>query len=168
MKALPALLCTLLACTAGCKSSPSPVLPASQPASTAYPRRPTTVPAPFTLLHQTDNSLILVTQPNASNPELASLLWYLRDAAQAHTFDQLHLPQTFIDARHPKVFFHVYRGAKCATETYVKGPYPCGASYHGSADFSFGGFSNPNATDGSLVAADGSITHLWNPEAPAQ
>ncbi len=96
------------------------------------------------------------------DPALSVLLYQLRDAAEAHSFDQLHLSQKFIDARHPRVFFHLYRGAKCAPETYAKGPYPCGASYHGAADFSFGGFSNPNATDGSLVAPNGDVMHLWS------
>jgi hypothetical protein len=151
-----------LAALAGCKKAPAPV--SAPPPANPYPPRPTASPAPFKLFHQTDNSLILVVPESTPDPALAALLWQLRDAAHTHTFGQLHLPQKFIDARAPKVFFHVYRGAKCAPETYAKGPYPCGASYHGSADFSIGGFHNPDATDGSLVAADGAVTHLWSAE----
>ena len=152
------LLCLSLTFPVGCKT------PAPAPApttTTPYPPRPTTAPAPFTIFHQDNNTYILVVPQTTPDPQLAALLWQLRDAAHAHTFDTLHLSQTFINARHPKVFFHLYRGPKCAAETY-KQPYPCGPSYHGSADFSIGGFSNPSATDGSLVAPDGTITHLWD------
>lgn len=147
----------------GCKSSkPAPTTIA---AASPYPPRPTTASADFTVFHQDNNTYILVTKPTTTDRELGALIWQLRDAAQAHTFDALHLSQQFIDARHPKIFFHLYRGAKCASETYGKLPYPCGASYHGSGDFSVGGFSNPSATDGSLVAPDGAVTHLWNADA---
>ena len=161
-KALGLLLFASVA--AGCRSVPPVQKPQLSSAAAAFPARPTAAPAPFQLFHQTDNSLILVVPETASDPALAALLYQLREAAQAHAFGQLHLPQKFIDARQPKVFFHLYRGQKCAPETYAKGPYPCGASYHGAADFSIGGFSNPNATDGSLVAPDGAITHLWSAE----
>ena len=157
-----ALLTISLTLAVGCKSTPAPAPTVTT--GPAYPPRPNVPPATFRSIQQTNNSYILVVPEAATNDQLAATLYQLRDAAQAHTFDQLHLSQSFIDARHPKVFFHLYRGAKCAPETFAKGPYPCGPSYHGAADFSIGGFANPSATDGSLVAPDGAVTHLWSAE----
>jgi len=61
---------------------------------------------------------------------------------------------------------HVYRGAKCASEKYTKGPYPCGASYHGAGDYTLGDYKNPQWEDAVLLHPDGSETHLWDPDAP--
>lgn len=159
---LPAAAVLSVALALGCNSSVPPKSAVPQQAHAPDPVRPTATPAPFKLLHQTDNSLILVTPADATNDQLAALVWQLHDVAEHHRFTELHLPQTFIDARHPSIFFHIYRSPRCATETYGKGPYPCGASYHGAADFSFGGITNRNRIAGALIDANGNPTPLWS------
>ena len=154
----------LTACT-----TPPPA-PKPIPATTEithYPPRPTVPPPPFKLFHQDNDTYTLTTRENAADDEIAALLWQFSDAAHAHTFDKLHLSQKFIDARAPKVWFHVYRGPKCAGEKFIKGDiYPCGAAYHGVGDYTLGGFKDPQYEDAVLHKADGTEQHLWDPDAP--
>jgi hypothetical protein len=165
---LAALSLTMLTlCTIGCTSTPKPT--PSQPrtaTTTTYPPRPTTPPPPFRLFHQTDNSLTLVTSPTASDQQIAAILYQLRDAAQSHTFDALHLPQKLIDARTPYIWFHLYRGPKCASEKYAAGQPPCGPSYHAAGDFTLGSFKNPNHTDAALFHDETHQTNLFNSDNP--
>jgi len=140
---------------------------AAKPTTTAvqYPARPTTPPPPFKLFHQTDSSLTLVTKEAATDDEISAILWQLRDAAHAHTFDALHLPQAFIDKRDPIVWFHLYRGSKCASEKYAA-KLPCDASYHAAGDYTYGGYANHERDDGELLHGEGHSLQLWNPDAP--
>lgn len=157
-----ALALSLTACNS------KPPAPAPKPAAQQphFPARPAVAPPPFKLFHQTADTLTLVSKPDATDDEIAAILWQLRDAAHNKTFDALHIPQSFVDARKPIVWFHVYRGAKCASEKYTSGKLPCDASYHGAGDFTFGDYKNPQWSDGELRHADGSETQLWNPDAP--
>jgi hypothetical protein len=152
----------------GCKSTApaKPPQPTVQTEAVTYPARPTTPPPPFNIFHQDNDTYTLVTRPNASDDEIVAILYQLRDAARAHSFDAIHLSQAFVDARKPIVWFHVYRGPKCASEKYTKGPYPCGASYHGAGDYTLGDYKNPQWDDAVLLHPDGTETHLWDPDAP--
>jgi hypothetical protein len=133
----------------------------------AYPPRPT-VPAPaFKLFHQTADSLTLVTAPDATDVQVEAILYELHDAARAHGFAALHLPQGFIDKRAPIVFFHVYRGSKCAAEKYTSGALPCGAAYHAAGEYTLGSFHDPNRDDAALLRDEDHQIELWNPDAPA-
>jgi hypothetical protein len=168
-------LCSLAAAclltALGCNSSATPHTPAAtaSPAATQppYPPRPT-IPAPaFKLFHHDTSSITLTTTPGATDAQIAALIWQLHDASRAHSFDQLGIPQKLVDARDPILWFHIYRGSKCASEKYTSGPLPCGASYHAAGDYTLGGFTNHNHDDGVLLHADGSQTELWNPNTPA-
>ena len=160
------MLMTLLA-VPGCKSSPpSAPTPAASSDRAPYPTRPR-VPAPaFKVVHQDNDTYTLATKDDATDDEISALVWEFRDAARDHAFDSLHLSQEFIDARKPIVWIHVYRGAKCASEKYTKGPLPCDASYHGAGDFTLGDYKRPDWDDGVLHHVDGSQTELWNPDVP--
>ncbi len=166
------LLCTLaLALTLGCKSAPAPApTPAANTTTTHYPPRPTIPPPPFKLFHQTtDGSFTLVTSPTATDDQIAAIICQLRDAAHTRTFDHLGIPQKAVDARDPMVWFHIYRGPKCAAEKYTDGKLPCGDHYHASGDYTFGGGPNHQWDDGVLLhptATDDHQTELWNPNAP--
>jgi hypothetical protein len=152
--------------TFGCKSTPSSTIsteiPATAPAQ--YPARPAVPPPAFSLFHHNASSITLVTKENATDAEIEAILWQLRDAAHAHSFDKLGVPQKLIDARDPIVWFHIYRGSKCANEKYTSGPLPCGASYHAAGDFTLGGFTNRDHTDGALLHDEDRQTELWNPD----
>jgi hypothetical protein len=135
--------------------------------STQYPPRTITPPPPFKLFHQSDNgSFTLVTTPTATDAQIAAIVWQLRDAAHTHTFDKLNIPQKVVDARDPMVWFHIYRGPKCAPEKYTDGKLPCGASYNASGDYSFGGGPNHQWDDGVPLHGEDHQTELWNPNAP--
>lgn len=164
-RSLLALFCTALI-TAGCNSKPTPAPAKSVTTVAQYPARPTVPPPSIKLFHQTADTLTLVTKPDATDDEITAILWQLRDAAHNKAFDSLHLPQSFVDARKPIVWFHIYRGPKCASEKYISGKLPCEASYHGAGDFTFGDYKNPQWTDGELRHPDGSETQLWNPDTP--
>ena len=115
-----------IALTLGCNSTPAPksIAPTD---TTQYPTRPTTPPPPFKLLHQTpEGSFTLVTSPTATDDQIAAIVWQLRDAAHTRTFDRLHIPQKAVDTRDPMVWFHIYRGPKCAPEKYADGKLPFG------------------------------------------
>jgi hypothetical protein len=165
-RSAPFALVSALLLLTGCQSAPAPRT-SPQPAATtqSFPPRPA-VPAPaFKVFHQDNDTYTLITAPNATDGQVAAILYELRDAAEHHSFDSLHLSQAFIDARKPIVWFHVYRGAKCASEKFTKGAYPCGASYHGAGDFTLGDYKNPNWNDAVLFRADGAEVHLWDPDA---
>jgi hypothetical protein len=157
---------TLTLLALGCTPATPLVQSKEATQTTHYPPRPTTPPPPFRLFHQTDNSLTLVTSPTASDQQIAAILYQLRDAAQSHTFDALHLPQKLIDARTPYIWFHLYRGPKCASEKYAEGQPPCGPSYHAAGDFTLGSFKNPNHTDAALLHDETHQTNLFNSDNP--
>ena len=148
-----------------CKKSQLPV-PGAMFNASSYPARPSVAPPAVKLFHQDNDTLTLTTKPDATDAEISAILWELRDAARDRSFDALHLPQKFIDTRKPVVWFHVYRGAKCASEKYAKGPLPCAASYHGAGDFTLGDYKNPQWDEGVLRHADDTETRLWDPDAP--
>jgi hypothetical protein len=165
---------TLGTALCGCKSAPAPTPASARPTTTTstYPPRPTIAPPPFGVFHTTDNSITLVTSENATDDQIAAILYQLHDAARNHTFDALHFPQQVqqvIDKRDPMIWFHIYRGPKCASEKYTSGKLPCGASYHAAGDFTYGGFTDHEHTDGVLLhntntQGDGAETPLWNPD----
>jgi hypothetical protein len=134
------------------------------------PTRPTTPPPPFKLFHQTDNSITLTTAPTATDQQITAILWQLRDAAHNHTFDTLHISQKFVDARSPNLWFHLYRGPKCAAEKYAPGAPPCGPSYHAAGDYTLGSLHDPNWDSGVLLTPsttdDPHETYLWPPGSP--
>ncbi|HWB32246.1 MAG TPA: hypothetical protein VG714_03640 [Acidobacteriaceae bacterium] len=80
----------LLIFFAGCKSAP-PAAPATEPPAPApaatYPARPTTAPAPFKIFHHGNSSFTLTVNDKATDDQLSSLVWQLRDAARTHSFD---------------------------------------------------------------------------------
>jgi len=165
--ALTTLALSLL--LAGCKPEPHPLKPiAADTSATEYhfPPRPTVPPPAVKLFHQDNDTFTLVTKPDATDKEVSAILWQFRDAARARTFDTLHLSQKFVDDRKPTIWFHVYRGAKCASEKYTKGKLPCEAAYHGAGDYTLGDYTNPLWDDGVLRHSDGTQTKLWNPDAP--
>ena len=147
----------------GCNATPKPNPENPTPTATIYPTRPTTTPPPFKLFHQSPDTLTLTTTADASNNQIAALIYQLRDAANTHTFDSIHLPQVLIDARNPIIWFHIYRGPKCASEKYAA-KLPCGPSYHAAGEFTYGSFHNPNRTDGELNLDENHTTALWNPD----
>lgn len=155
--------------TVGCKSkidSPSAASakPSAQQATT--PPRPTTPAAPFKVFHQSDTTYTLVVPEDATDEQVESLIWELRDAAHARTLDKLKLSQKMIDERKPLVWFHIYRGSKCASEKYADGPPPCGGSYHAAGDYTYGGYKNRETDNGSIFHGEDRETQLWNPEVP--
>lgn len=159
------------ALVAGCRSphpAPTPTVKAETVKASSYPARPDVAPPAFKLFHHDDSSVTLVTDEHASDPQIEAILWELHDAAQTHSFDKLGIPQTLVDKRSPIIWFHVYRGSKCADEKYTNGKLPCGASYHAAGDYTLGSFHNPNRDDGVLLQDENHETHLWNPDAPAK
>ena len=165
--------CALTLCASilvvGCKSAtPSPSMPASTTPTAAtaqYPPRPAVPPPAFKVFHRDASSITLVTKENVSDAEIEAIIWELRDAAQAHSFDKLGVPQKVVEARDPIVWFHIYRGAKCASEKYTTGALPCGASYHAAGEYTLGSFSNPNRDSGVLLVDQEHSTQLWEPDA---
>jgi hypothetical protein len=151
-----------------CRSTPHQGLsPKSQIATNIkYPARPNTSPLPLKVFHTTDNSITLVTDASATDDQIAAILWQLHDAAHNNTFAALHVPQQFVDKRDPMIWFHIYRGSKCASEKYTRGPLPCGPSYHAAGDYTLGSFSKKDRDDGVILHGDDKQTELWNPDPP--
>jgi len=150
---------------AGCEPAPAPV---ATPAQTAqYPTHPDIPPPAFKVFHHDASSITLVTKEDTSDAEIESLIWELHDAARAHTFDKLKIDQKWVDARAPMIWFHIYRGSKCASEKYASGTPPCGGSYHAAGDYTLGGFTNRDRDDGVLLQGEDRRTQLWNPDVPA-
>jgi hypothetical protein len=158
-----ALALALTGCTSQKPATPAPITQAQPPATP----RPTIAPPPFRVFHTTDTSITLVTKPDATDDEITSLIWQLRDAAHTHTLEKLKIDQKMIDARKPTVWFHIYRGPKCAAEKYADGKPPCGPSYHAAGDYTFGGGpANPQWDSGLLIHDEDHETHLWNSDTP--
>ena len=163
--AIPALAAALL--VVGCKSTPPQSAAVATPHAQAplYPPRPTVAPPAFKVFHHDATSITLVTNEDATDDEIKSLIWQLRDAAHAHTFDKLKISQKLVDGRDHKIWFHIYRGSKCASEKYASGPPPCGGSYHAAGDYTFGSYTNPEADNGALLHGEDRETELWDPDA---
>ncbi len=163
---IPALAAALL--VSGCKSTPPQNAPivTPHPQAALYPPRPTVPPPAFKVFHHDASSITLVTKEDATDDEVESLIWELRDAAHAHTFDTLKIPQKLVDERDHKIWFHIYRGSKCASEKYASGPPPCGGSYHAAGDYTFGSYTSPEADNGALLHGEDHETELWDPDAP--
>jgi len=157
-----ALLLGAISLVVGC-TTPKPTTQSPTLSTTHYTSRPTTPPPPFKLFHQSPDTLTLTTTESASNTQIAALIYQLRDAANTHTFGSIHLPQAVIDARSPIIWFHIYRGPKCASEKYAA-KLPCGPSYHAAGEFTLGSFHDPNRTDGELNLDENHTTALWNPD----
>ena len=154
---------------AGCKPTPAPAPPkTAKPAVEEYhfPVRPNVAPPAVKVFHQDDDTYTLITKADATDDEVSAIIWQFRDAAHNKSFDKLHLSEKFVDARKPTVWFHVYRGAKCAGEKFVSRNYPCGAKYNGAGDYTLGDYTNALWDDGVLHHPDGTETKLWNPDAP--
>lgn len=152
----------------GCKSTAKPSTGETQPAApkVIYPSRPATPPPPFKLFHAANDSFTLVTAPNATDEQIEAIIWQLRDAAHTNTFDTLHIPQKAVDARNPTVWFHIYRGAKCAAEKYAPGAPPCGASYHAAGDYTFGSYKPKDWDEGALLHDEDHQVMLWPSGSP--
>jgi len=164
--AVSALTAALL--MAGCKSTPPQSAAAATPHAQAalYPPRPSVPPPAFNVFHHDASSITLVTKEDATDDEIESLIWQLRDAAHAHAFDTLKISQKLVDGRDHKIWFHIYRGSKCASEKYASGPPPCGGSYHAAGDYTFGSYTSPEADNGALLHGEDHETELWDPDAP--
>ena len=164
--ALTALLAMVFVSLLGCHSTPpSTAKPVTQQTAT-YPDRPSTPAPPFKLFHAANGTFTLVTTPTASDEQIESLIYQLRDAAHTGTFDQLHIPQKAIDARAPTVWFHIYRGPKCAAEKYAPGAPPCGPSYHAAGDYTFGSYKPRDWDEGALVHDEDHQVELWAAGSP--
>ena len=151
----------------GCKPAPPSQATASvtNPVAAPYPPRTTVAPPPFKVFHQDGSTFTLVTDEKATDPEVEALLWQLRDAAHTRTFGKLRINQQLVDDRKPIVWFHIYRGSKCAAEKYAPGDPPCGASYHAAGDYTLGGYKNRDADSGVLLHDENHQIELWNPDA---
>lgn len=149
----------------GCNSTSLPAPKPTTPTAT-YPARPTTSAPPFKLLHSANGTFTLVTTPTASDEQIESLIYQLRDAAHTDTFDHLRIPQKAVDARAPTAWFHIYRGAKCATEKYSAGAPPCGPSYHAAGDYTFGAYKPRDWDEGTLLHDEEHQVELWRAGAP--
>jgi hypothetical protein len=151
---------------AGCKSGLAPKVVAPQktiePAS-VYPTRPAVVAPVFKVFHVHDAVVTLVTKTDATDDEIEAILWELRDAAHAKTLNKLKVSQKMVDDRAPLVWFHVYRGTKCAAEKYADGDLPCGNRYNGAGDYTYGGYANKELDRGVIRDGD-KETELWDAE----
>jgi hypothetical protein len=161
------LLLVLPLLLVGCKSASTTPAPATDttPAQT-YPTRPTTPPPPFRIFHHANSTFTLTVPESATDDQISTLLWNLHDAAHTHSFDALHIPQKQVDADGRTVWFHIYRGTKCAPEKYAPGNPPCGDSYHAAADFTLSPQKTPPWDKGTLLHGEDHETDLWNPDAP--
>jgi len=160
----------VLCLAVGCKSSPDVRANGvdNHPAAIAasYPARPSSPPVSFKVFHKSDTTYTLVVPEDATDEQVESLIWELRDAAHARTLDKLKLSQKMVDERKPLVWFHIYRGSKCASEKYADGPPPCGGSYHAAGDYTYGGYKNRETDNGSIFHGEDHETQLWDPEVP--
>ncbi len=164
------LLSLALITALGCNSAPKQATTIAAATTTQYPPRPTVPPPPFTLVHTSpEGAFTLVTTPAATDAQIEAIIYQLRGAAHTRTFDKLGIPQSKVDARDPMVWFHIYRGPKCAAEKFTDGKLPCGDHYNASGDYTFGGGANHQWDDGALLhptATNDNQTELWNPNAP--
>lgn len=150
----------------GCKS-PQPAAPAEQSKATEpvafYPARPSVKAPAFKVFHTHDSIITVVTKQDATDEEIESLIWELRDAAHARTLDALKVSQKMVDERAPLVWFHIYRGPKCAAEKYADGDLPCGNRYNGAGDYTYGGYANKELDRGVIRDGDKEM-ELWDAE----
>jgi hypothetical protein len=151
----------------GCKStsSPSTAAKATPTQAAAYPARPTVPPPAFNLFHHANDAFTLVLKDSTTDDEVESLVWQLRDTARAHAFDKLKISQKEVDTGGSTVWFHIYRGTKCASEKYADGPPPCGGSYHAAGDYTLSKLKGNDWDNGTLRHGEAREIPLWDTEA---
>jgi hypothetical protein len=122
----------------GCKSAPCPrAHPRTDttPAAT-YPSRPTTPPAP-----SKSSTTPTPPSPSPSHPKRPPTTKSPPSSGNSATppaptpSTNSKSPRKQVDADGSTVWFHIYRGPKCAPEKYAPGEPPCGASYHAAGDY---------------------------------
>ncbi len=112
---------------AGCKSTPPAPNRTPCAASGPLPGSPDRSPPSFKVFHHDASSITLVTKGRRNrcrdrSPHLAAS----RRRAHAHLRHAQDQPEAGRRRDH-KIWFHIYRGSKCASEKYADGPPPCGA-----------------------------------------
>lgn len=155
----------------GCKGTPAPGSTAATantpPAKKViFPQRPTVPLPPFKVFNHSQYSFTLTTKPDATDYEIIALIWKLRDATRSRTLDTLKISQKAFDADGNSVWFHIYRGTKCAPEKYAPGPLPCGGGYHAVGDYSYTTVNHQPWDSGTLLHDEDHRVLLWDPDAP--
>ena len=101
------------------RARPTPCSFNAYPVSIHLPPRPTAITTALRRLPTTDNSITLVTgspMPPTTR-SLPSLVSPRRRVAQTTPSSALHISQQLVDKRDLMIWFHIYRGPKCAAKS---------------------------------------------------
>jgi len=132
--------------------------PTTPPASTAAQppiARPTVPPPKFRIYKfKLDEPTAIVVPIATTDEQLKSLLWFFRAKVRSHQFKDIGLRQATAKQWGNKGYLSwmllVYRGEKCANETYVDTTGPCGYGEHDDATYQWGIEADPNKDSGSM------------------
>ncbi len=102
--------------------------------------RPKTPVPHFRVAHEDfRNPISLVIAPNATDEQVVSLLWKIRDAVRSHSFSELGLqPANGKNRYNTSGMIEVFRGTRCVAETYTEGVWPCGDTEHYDGFYQWG------------------------------
>jgi hypothetical protein len=125
--------------------------------------RPTIPPPKFQIYKsKTDEATSYVVPANATDEQLKSLLWFFREKVRSHHYKDIGMSQPTSTKRGKKGYLDgmllVYRGGKCANESYIDTLGPCGYGEHDAAGYQWGIDNNPDNDSGVIRVKDDLVT----------
>jgi hypothetical protein len=140
-------------------------------AQPAGPARPATPVPHFKVAHEDyQNPIPLVIAKDATDEQVVSLLWKVRDDVRSHSFTNLGLqPANSMNRYNTSGMIEVFRGTKCVAETYTEGVWPCGDEEHYDGFYQWGLGGQPldalarfAKDDGGYRKIDGTIVKIFS------
>ena len=117
--------------------------------------RPSIPPPKFTVYKSKPNETTsYVVAMNTTDEQLKSLLWFFRNKVQSHQYKDIGISHPASLTGYSDGMLLVYRGSKCANESYIDTLGPCGYGEHDAAGYQWGIDHNPNNDSGVIRVKD--------------
>ena len=143
----------------------APVPSNNTPASVSE-QAATVVPPSYKIAHQDCKSPTpFIVAADASDAQVTSLLWEIRGEIRSHAYYDLglHDPNQ-CNSQYRAGMIEVFRGTKCAAETYTETKLPCGEGDHEAGSYQWGLGSSNDQDEGYLYSQDRIPYLIFNAE----
>jgi hypothetical protein len=152
---------------------PSAPVPEQMKAETVAPVDAPTIPAPKFRVYRSklDQGTSVIVAPATSDEQLRSLLWLFREKVRAHHFSDIGITRPTSKQWGKEGYLSgiisVYRGEKCADESFSDYQGPCTSTdEHQAAEYQWGllvdGAFNTDADSASIYSPDRTLTEIFN------
>lgn len=142
----------------GQREETAKVAPSSSPSKTEPQIVRQRVPPPKFRIYKfkTDEVISVVVPVSTTNEQLESLLWLFREKVRSHRYRDIGLAhgtaKQWGNVGYSSGMILVYRGEKCANESFVETDGACGYGEHDDAYYQWGIDADQNKDTGSIIA----------------